>query len=569
MSNFYAKIGAVNKARAERKRRGVHASGELDRIIGLPRRVWSEADAAEAVELLTEHLTTDVGKANGLRLRALQAIGLAELADIGRGVVAPWQVGEGKTLFTLLIATVLDTERTLLIVPSRLRGKTHRALEEAEAEGWRIEHAPEIRGSSEFSVVSGADLFDEIDPDVLVIDEAHEWASRASARTKRFARFLRRRHREGRPVRVVPLSGTLDRRSIRDSAALVEAAMGSRWSPLPVKWADLDQWSRALDEKVKPGERLGPGVLEDVAKAAGDPGPREWLARRCAETPGYIVGDGRVNVSCSLVCRRIDHEPPEALREHIQRARDAWEDPNGKMLTEAVQVWALVRQLSLGYVLRWDPEAPEEWLDARRVWAWAVRDELGRGRAGMDSPKQVANLAKREGWGSYAAWVAVRDTFKPSPVADWLDDSAIDRCAEWLHKHKGIAWVEGVAFGQRLAARAGVPYRGAGPAAAAAIDKDAGPIVASIRAHGTGRNLQIAYGRNLITSPPAGWDVWEQLLGRTHRQGQPRDEVIADVLITGPEALASWQAARNGAVADAQLKGQDRRLGFCDRIDLP
>jgi hypothetical protein len=51
-------------------------------------------------------------------------------------------------------------------------------------------------------------------------------------------------------------------------------------------------------------------------------------------------------------------------------------------------------------------------------------------------------------------------------------------------------------------------------------------IVASIKAHGTGRDgLQYIFSKNLVANPPSSGATWEQLLGRTHRVGQRSDEV--------------------------------------------
>ena len=48
-------------------------------------------------------------------------------------------------------------------------------------------------------------------------------------------------------------------------------------------------------------------------------------------------------------------------------------------------------------------------------------------------------------------------------------------------------------------------------------------------AHAVGKNLQ-HYDRQLILDVPRNAQLWEQLLGRTHRQGQTSDCVTADVL---------------------------------------
>lgn len=68
-------------------------------------------------------------------------------------------------------------------------------------------------------------------------------------------------------------------------------------------------------------------------------------------------------------------------------------------------------------------------------------------------------------------------------------------------------------------------------------------IVASIRAHGTGKNLQ-AFSRNLFANQFSDAAVGEQVLGRTHRQGQLADEVTAEVYRHTPVVIDALNRAR-------------------------
>jgi hypothetical protein len=78
----------------------------------------------------------------------------------------------------------------------------------------------------------------------------------------------------------------------------------------------------------------------------------------------------------------------------------------------------------------------------------------------------------------------------------------------------------------------GVPvvHCGPGDEGAGAVLKLTGKerALLTIRSHGTGKNLQM-FNRNLVANPPSGGAEWEQLLGRTHRQGQVADEVTVEV----------------------------------------
>ncbi|NVJ09626.1 hypothetical protein HUW63_30935 [Myxococcus sp. AM001] len=87
----------------------------------------------------------------------------------------------------------------------------------------------------------------------------------------------------------------------------------------------------------------------------------------------------------------------------------------------------------------------------------------------------------------------------------------------------GIVWVERPEIGQRIAKVAGVPFYGGGPEASATIIRESGrrSIVASLRAHGTGKNLTM-FSRTLFVNPPADGAAWEQAIaGATDRGSSP------------------------------------------------
>lgn len=84
-------------------------------------------------------------------------------------------------------------------------------------------------------------------------------------------------------------------------------------------------------------------------------------------------------------------------------------------------------------------------------------------------------------------------------------------------------------------------------------------MIASVAANGTGKNLQ-AWNKNLIVSCPTGAAVWEQLLGRTHRQGQKADEVQVDVLIGCVEHVDAWKRARAEAKMASDILGAPQKI---------
>jgi hypothetical protein len=89
--------------------------------------------------------------------------------------------------------------------------------------------------------------------------------------------------------------------------------------------------------------------------------------------------------------------------------------------------------------------------------------------------------------------------------------------------------------------------------------------VLSIAAHGTGKNLQWT-NRNLVCTPPTGGDIWEQLIGRTHRQGQTADEVFVDVYQHTAAVVEGFAKARSSAVYSESTMGQRQRLAIANLV---
>ena len=101
----------------------------------------------------------------------------------------------------------------------------------------------------------------------------------------------------------------------------------------------------------------------------------------------------------------------------------------------------------------------------------------------------------------------------------WLDDSPLRQAAD--APAGTLIWTRHVSAGQRLA-QLGVPYYGGGSNPEHAPHGTT--IAVSVEAHGTGFNLQHGWSRNRVLVPMASAELWEQLTGRTHRQGD-RDKV--------------------------------------------
>lgn len=557
---FRGEFGANTKMGKLLRGAGPVRSSEFRRIFALPRRQWEKDPDLEE---LRRRMTGWLRKPGGtMTLWPNQAAALRDLHDFG-GLFGPQAVGKGKALITLLAPVVLDARRPMLFVPAQVRDQTMIKVLPQMARHWRLHPGLRVVGYSELSLEKNRAMLETHLPDLIILDECHMVAGHASARTRRIRRYMAA-HPE---TRVVAVSGTVTNRSILAYAEILLWCLKTGRSPVPSDWNELQDWSRAIDVDVPDYNRLPPGALSLLCEP-NEP-VRCGYRRRLVETPGVVATrDDELGVSL-----RLHHRPvgiPDRIEGMIRHLLATWETPNGDLLTEAVEVWRHARELALGCWYRWDPPAPPQWLAARREWNAYVRDTLRTNRRGLDTPLQVWNECERTPSppGCFLMWRATKGTFEPNTVIEWESEYVVEDAVRWLEESRGagggIAWVEHIGFGRRLAERAGAPYFGGGDDSSRKILDASGPIVASIAAHAMGKNL-VQWSRNLITCPPTAGKTWEQLLGRTHREGQRADEVECWVYLHTEEL----KNAMRQALADAQYLrdtlGGAQRLLYCDR----
>jgi hypothetical protein len=90
-------------------------------------------------------------------------------------------------------------------------------------------------------------------------------------------------------------------------------------------------------------------------------------------------------------------------------------------------------------------------------------------------------------------------------------------------------------------------------------------IICSIKAHGTGKNLQHGWSNNIVLYPPANGSIWEQLIGRTHRPGQEADRVRVYVFRWHAESTKAWEQALSDAELAETTMRQPQKLLYADR----
>lgn len=523
--------------------RGVRHSRDFERIMALPRRDPS-MDLPPGIDAMVRKpgaVPTPEEEADPeipTSLRPIQRRALWEAMQCG-GLVGFIGAGWGKTGIALLLPTVLASECTAILCPTQLKAQMI-----ADAQRWgrffnvRMDVIHFV-AYEELSSANTADVLDRLNPDLVVGDEIHKLRHRSAARTKRFHRFFSRK-----PLtRLCTFSGTMSTNSIKDYAHILGLALKGG-SPLPLHFPDVVEWAQALDPAKKNEVQLGPGVLRALCNAPDEP-VLFGYRRRLLETPGVVAtDDGALDTSLVLQERPVPDGVPSEVRTALARLVSSWQRPDGEELASATQVHAVGAQLTAGMFLRWvwpngEPDdADKDWLFARAAWNKALRHRLRtHARPGGDSPMLLARQAERGEWvcPEWTVWKSVRDRYKPTPPTEvvWVSDYMVDDAVSWGRAAPGIIWYRNPAAGERIAARGGFAFVGAGKPAAEELARLAAcstppTVVCSIKAHGTGKNLQ-RWSRNLLFQLPGNAADMEQLLARTHRPGQLADRVVFEV----------------------------------------
>lgn len=562
-----------SRAASSYKRQGVQSSMELDRILALPRR---NVDLSSVPDL-TPVWAKPEGK---LKLWPIQSWALFEAEKAG-GIFGSMSVGSGKTIVSILAVDALNAKLAVLLVPPQLRNQLlYRDIpyygKHLHLEG--ILPRLKIVAYSELSSPRKAEILDELKPDLIIADEAHNLRDKGSARSKRFLRYFK----DNPNTKFVALSGTMTRRSILDYAHLIQLALKDG-SPIPRGFRERKDWAEALDvsdDPMPPGQLINLCNESDVYEGE-QPGCQESVRRgfrrRLVETVG-VVSTSEDALGTSLIIQALYPEVPNHLQSRLQSLRLAGEH-EGEVVEDSMALYRIGKQLSCGFYYRWvwpDDKPDYEWLEARANWHRELRGLLSHNRKGLDSPFLVATAAVdgRIETKFWKPWSLVKDRPAPPVEAVWLDDFLIKECDVWKEEilktnESGVIWYEFASFGERLALALKLPFFGPGDEASKRLTTvDASKdrvIVASIAAHGEGKNLQM-YSRMLVTSAPSSGKTWEQLCGRLHRPGQESDDVIVSMFLHTEEGKNCFDNATKEARYVEQSQGMRQKLLLATRI---
>lgn len=511
----------------------VNYKTELERICALPvyDPNWQAPDL------------TDLFRRPGGTMRLLPAQSKAiYYAVVWRGFVGFLPVGTGKTLTSLLITLALNAKRPLLLIPPSQRADLRKQWETFTKHFYLPTNLTvqsyEMLSSPDSTAFLTANKFD-----VIVCDEGQKLKDRKSTRTRRFLRYM-----QANPdVVFCVMSGSLTNRSVKDYSHLAACALGTN-SPLPLKHGELEDFALAIDVQRNAINELdldyleARGLRQDAIKRLGKlcdkfgtDDIREAYQRRLTSNPGVVViKEASVNIPVTIT-ERSYIKAPEIIQRAIKDLDDNWVTPSGEELCEVLEYIQARNELAQGYYSRWVwPNGIEdkEWLDGRQGWFRAVRSFLPHSKEGSDSPalaeqavRQNRKMVPKYLADAYDKWLPVKDRPTPPSEVIWLDPYLIFDAVEWGRKHDpALIWYSAIPVGSAIATVGGFAYADTGSKAdeyiASLQHLDNPPtLVLSIKAHGTGKNLQ-AYRRNLVVAPPSNGLIWEQLIGRTRRKGQ-------------------------------------------------
>lgn len=576
----------------------VSNSPELARISTIPRRLEEDSYAE------TEALVYRPGATMRLRPNQLRALSEARRAG---GLFAPLAVGAGKTLVAALLPTVLAAGYTVILTNA---GLVRQAAQEMLRYAAHFYIRQDIRWLS-YGILSSPKQFailERLQPKVIIADECQALASADAARAKRFNRFMKA-HPE---TLFCAMSGTITKRSIKDYAHLVHLALGDR-TPLPRDWKTLTEWAEAVDVSDRPrppgsllelmtdthaseflhtrdyerirrgrmylrGAAMRPPDAESGEAAELQNLARDCIRRRTVETLGVVASSSN-DLACKLLIELVPApECPEIGRVH-REVLENWERPDGELLTFALEIARVSMHVRQGGYYRWvwpervDRLFREDWLLARRTFRSELRDFLKhRSGPGLDSPHLVEQAIKRGqlSFDSWAGWVEARAEMtarlgKPLPPKEWvwISSKVVEDAARRAQEQIGIVWTNTTAVGHEIARLSGAPWFGAGEEAQVGILREAGArsIIASVKAHGTGRNLQ-AFSHALVVGAPSSGAITEQLLGRLMREGQRADVVRFRFYDSFKTELE--QAARYAQFIE-RISGNAQHLLTCQR----
>ena len=498
-----------------------------------------------------------------IKLRPVQLKALALIAHYRRGFFSIG-VGHGKTIISLLTPMVCRSYRALLFIPSTLVDQLTKVdipfLEkqfnikfdwcciQGESQHSRLkmmnQHRLTIFPYSYLSVEDTEDLLNAANADLIVLDECHYLKNFTSARTKRFIKFL---HKNS-AISLVSMSGTILKRSILDYHHLINFAT-RQFSPVPERWVDATE----IQDLIADDNFNGYGNSDFLA--AVDPSmpdsrgvifiedARALIKKLFISSPLTVLTENQ-SVDCSLyIDPLISNLPiPKIVTDTITRVSETWNSPSGDEIGDYLTLTNQLAQISSGFYYRlyWAPGTPEESIychEMQNQFIKKVRSWIRtRHRPKLDTLGLVTTAIQNfeihdsELLEAYKLWVESTPAklVERKQEIHWISDYKIEYTKNWVVSNKdGIIWYKWDAVGAKL--KEALPYATFCPANCPIENLQKMGILICSFGHVEGKNLQ-HHNNNLLFDIPTNGAQMEQLIGRTHRQGQKGDCVNVDIM---------------------------------------
>lgn len=474
-------------------------------------------------------------KTNKYKLNKDQEKAIIEILTEGAGF-AVLGVGSGKTLLSFLLTYIFDLP-TLLLCPADLRNNAD--IEFAKFRKHFNIAMPDICSYGQLSVSNFSNYLDKNKPKLIICDEAHKLKSLSSVRTKRLFNYLL----ENPSTKFIGMTGTVTAKSLHDYAHLFEAALGDR-SPIPRDGEDLIIW----DEHIAPSDLPNRWQWIELSGLANKYGYKlegtnkdKKLTIQKAYREHLVNSSGvhfstKPSIGSSLVLfakKNIGY--PQKLKDLEKEIRASKCLPNGEVFPNDAAESRSLFQIAHGFYYIWDwhgiaDHIRFDWTYARSDWNRGLRAYLsGKYQKNLDAPSLVEQRIKNGGhdipkWliQSFKSWEKVRDKANPSTIPIWIDDYLINYALNYcLGSNPIILWYKFKACADKL--RPYIKVYEAGQD----IDLKKHHCALSL-SYATGHNLQ-SWDDNFFLTPMRSGLIWEQALGRTHRQGQASDIVRAAI----------------------------------------